>query len=495
MRRKRTTRRSQAETIRFEMRKAAHRRMEAKRNHQQAGKRIKIMVAALMLIGMIGISIQPAQAGAWDNAQTYYNTYGDSVVFRPISHTDGLIYYATKAKIATTSTKFQTLGWKFTVKNTNGTTLQTLYFKLNGNYMYQANTVRKGSYEYNLYCLSLYQLKNRMNAKASKAFQTGKASVRLDACMTIVKNGSVKGCMNDQGTFSGSVYTTYQGIASAANWSAATKQLLHSYFAKYVENLFLNVNVIAGEGIKSVNGSGSYCYGTYVEVGAIPAVGYEFSNWSGMLRGGCRQDGFYVNQSGNCVAIGQLKLLRIYYHRNQSAQDNVVDYQVVQYHKNGAELEFLYWRKDGSQALGWAHSSSAKQKKYAFGQRISGKWIDQYAPEVHLYAVWEDSDPDNPPTPPTPTPPTPPTPTPPTPTPIPPTPTPPTPTPTPNPTPEIKTEEPATNKVVRCRFISSKYFEDDNHHLIPQEQGGLASGSVWVTDPIRRQMLRYALRH
>ena len=180
------------------------------------------------------------------------------------------------------------------------------------------------------------------------------------------------------------------------------------------------------------------------------------------------------------MAIGQPKLLRIYYHRNQSAQDNVVDYQVVQYHKNGAELEFLYCRKDGSLALGWAHSSSAKQKKYAFGQRMSGKWIDQYAPEVHLYAVWEDSGPDNPPTPPTPTPPTPPT---------------PTPTPTPNPTPEIKTEEPATNKVVRCRFISSKYFEDDNHHLIPQEQGGLASGSVWVTDPIRRQMLRYALRH
>ena len=81
---------------------------------------------------------------------------------------DGIIYYATKASKATTSTKFRTLGWKVTVRNTSGSTLQTLYFKLSGSYMYQVDSVTKGNYEYNLYALSLYQMKSRMNTRAGK---------------------------------------------------------------------------------------------------------------------------------------------------------------------------------------------------------------------------------------------------------------------------------------------------------------------------------------
>lgn len=106
--------------------------------------------------------------------------------------------------------------------------------------------------------------------------------------------------------------------------------------------------------------------------------------------------------------------------------------------------------------------------------------------------MWDDTDPD----PTTPDPPGP-TPNPPGPTPDPPGPTPDPPSPTPDPKPEVKetdNKKTTTKKIVRCRFISSQYFEDEHENLIPQERGGLAPDSVWATDSVRRQILRYALR-
>ena len=79
---------------------------------------VQFVIAITMMIGALKISAQEAQASVWDSAYTYYNSYGNSVVFRPVTSTDGIIYYATKASKATTSTKFRTLGWKVTVRNT-----------------------------------------------------------------------------------------------------------------------------------------------------------------------------------------------------------------------------------------------------------------------------------------------------------------------------------------------------------------------------------------
>lgn len=90
--------------------------------------------------------------------------------------------------------------------------LQTMYFKLGGNYMYAVHCVRKGGAEYNLYALTLGDLKDRLNAKASQALNKGKASMVMDACMIVVRKGKAQGTMNDQGPVSGKVYTTYQGF-------------------------------------------------------------------------------------------------------------------------------------------------------------------------------------------------------------------------------------------------------------------------------------------
>lgn len=446
-----------------------------------------LAVACALLIGTFGISAQPVQASPWNSAYTYYNTYGNSVIFCPVTSTDGLIYYGTRAKKATSNTTFRTLGWKVTVKNLSGSTLQTLYLKLGGNYMYQSDCTSVGQYEYNQYCVPLYRLKSMMNAKAEKALQKGKATIRLDACMTVVKNGRAKGSMNDNGPASGKVYTDYSGIAGAANWSSAARQSLYSYFDKYVEGLFYQVDVIAGEGIKSAEGSGVYCYGTYAQINAQEATGYEFTNWCGLLSSGQKNTDFIVNESGVCIAFGTPKILRIYFHRNQFAQDDVVDCQLMRYHKNGADLEYCPWKKNDKLALGWALSPNAKTAKYKLGQHVSAKWINQNAPQLHLYAVWGDTGPDPDPdsdpnsnsTSPNPTPPDP---------------TPPTPTPSPDDKTEDGNTKTTANTIVRCRFISNQYFEDEYENLIPQEKGGLSPDSVWATDTIRRQILRYALR-
>lgn len=444
------------------------------------------ILALALLLGCLGGQTETVQAGAWSSPKAFYDTYGNDVVFCPISMTDGVIYYATKAAVASTSTTYRTLGWKVTVQNLSGSTLQTMYFKLGGSYMYHAGSQVSGKYEYNMYCLSLYQLKCRMNAKAEKALNKGKANVKMDACMTVVKSGKVKGRMDDNGPVSGSVYTTYGGIAGAANWKSSSRQSLYSYFDKYVLGLFYQVDVIAGEGIKTVTGTGRYCYGTFIEVSATPQDGYVFADWNGLLQSSQEYDGFFVNGQGICIAQGMPKLLRIYYHRNLNAQDSVMDCQIVRYEQSGATFEAGGWQKDGKQPLGWAFSPNETKARYKLYSHITAKWINKYAPEVHLYAIWEDAKPDPDPNPPTPTP-TPPTPTPPVPDPTPPTPIPPTPEPD-------DTQKPASNKIVRCRFISSKYFEDEQQNLIPQERGGLASDSVWATDSVRRQILRFALQ-
>ena len=104
--------------------------------------------------------------------------------------------------------------------------------------MYAVHCVRKGGAEYNLYALTLGDLKDRLNAKASQALNKGKASMVMDACMIVVRKGKAQGTMNDQGPVSGKVYTTYQGFPVAESWSRESYTSFHNYFHKEIQGLF-----------------------------------------------------------------------------------------------------------------------------------------------------------------------------------------------------------------------------------------------------------------
>ena len=225
---------------------------------------------------------ESANASALTNAYSYYNSYGDSVRFWKTSQKDGDIYYATKGNTSTASVKYRTLGWKVSVLNMSGSKLQPIFFKLGGSYMRKADSRVKSGYENNLYVLSLNSLKGRMNSKASKALEAGTCQIRLDACMTTVNNGKVKGTLDDNGNTTGKVYSTYNGIAGAANWSSSARQSLYSYFDKEIQDLFYDLTVKKSTGIESVSGGGHYLYGTYVTVSAKVKKVYVVEQWKGI---------------------------------------------------------------------------------------------------------------------------------------------------------------------------------------------------------------------
>ena len=223
-------------------------------------KKIKIVVFGMvvaLLVTFLPFRHTEIYAGISENAYSYYQEYGNNVCFFPFSETDGMIYYATKANLASSNIRYRTIGWKLSVKDSSGKKLQTMYFKLGGNYMYAVHCVRKGGAEYNLYALTLGDLKDRLNAKASQALNKGKASMVMDACMIVVRKGKAQGTMNDQGPVSGKVYTTYQGISGAESWSRESYTSFHNYFHKEIQGLFFWVDAIAGEGIASVSGGES----------------------------------------------------------------------------------------------------------------------------------------------------------------------------------------------------------------------------------------------
>ena len=112
------------------------------------------MVVAL-LVTFLPFRQTDIYAGISENAYGYYQEYGNNVCFFPFSETDGMIYYATKANLASSDIRYRTIGWKLSVKDSSGKKLQTMYFKLGGNYMYAVHRVRKGGAEYNLYALTV----------------------------------------------------------------------------------------------------------------------------------------------------------------------------------------------------------------------------------------------------------------------------------------------------------------------------------------------------
>lgn len=469
---------------------------------------LAVVLTAALIVGIWCEKPVEVKADVWNNAYTFYNTYGDDVIFHPMGKYSGDILYAVKAKSSTTQTQFRTLGWKVTVKNTSGENLQTLYFKLNGSYMGCIHTKTQSGYEYNLYCLPLDSLKSRLNTRASRAMENGQCKIVWNACMTTVKKGKVQGKMTDNGPSSGSVYTDYNGIAGAASWNSAAKQSLRSYFNKQIAGLFREVRVDAGKGIRSVSGSGNYCYGTKVTISAKVKEGYTFTTWRGSDRVPRIQYSFYVNEDMRMIAEAEPMSLKVVLHRNLSSMDSREEEILLRMGRAEEILHSFGWNKDGVEPIGWALSQGATESNFPLRIMIDEGWVLKYSPRIDLYAVWpEDTEETEPtPTPPTPTPPipTPPTPTPPTPTPpipTPPTPTPPTPTPPTTPEPVNPSVTPGSPvepmeesaRVVRFRFISSEYFEDAQGNLIPESQGGLSSESRWALDAQLRQLLRQVL--
>ena len=238
----------------------------------------------------------------YDDAYSYYHTYGNGMSFLPGPKNEGEIYYATKGKKSVSSgTRYTTIGWKVRVLNAAGAVVDTIYYKLGGAYMTEVDAHTVNGYEYCLYRVTLENLKFRLSPAGRDAIQRPDCNIMFDACISVRKNGELQGGMTDQGPSWGEVHTTYNGIVHAAPWSAETKESLHSYYNKSVDGLFYEVTLKKGTGIKKVTGAGRYCFGTTVTIQAECEDGYHFSGWSGSYAKENQQYSFVLY--GNDVSL------------------------------------------------------------------------------------------------------------------------------------------------------------------------------------------------
>lgn len=235
-----------------------------------------------MLIICIGLNFEKSNiiADEWSEPVKFYNSYGNSAVFKPTNIYEGDIYFCSAGNTSTSGTKYRTIGYKMSVKNSSGNVIQTIYYQMGGSYMTLKCQAKSSGKEYMMYKIPLRYVRNRMNQESLNALSSGSCTIILDACMVLRVNGKNKGGMNDNGPSWGKVYTTYAGISKAANWTDSALSALYSYYGKTVRGLFHTIDVRKSTGISSVSGGGTYCYGTYVTISASSSAGYDFTNWN-----------------------------------------------------------------------------------------------------------------------------------------------------------------------------------------------------------------------
>lgn len=355
------------------------------------GRRIAVLSVLVMILltGLLCMDHSKVSADTYDNAYSYYQKYGNRIVFVPITTTDGNIYYATKAKRTTSNILFSNIGWKARVTDPKGATLQEIYYKMDGNYLKTTDIRTAGDgYEYALYSLSLKDFKSRLNAPTLKALEEGDCKVIFDACIIIKKNGITGGGMTDKGISWGKVYTTYDSIINAEQWSTVTQNSLSTYYQKEIENLFYHVTVVRDGGISYVTGGGNYCYGTAIHLYAVPKENYAFFQWSGDITSFEAKTCITVTKNLFYMANSVPKNLEITYYRNRDLKDAETAKQICVYGEQEQTLQNWGWTKTGYYQTGWKYNRLGPGADYSTREEVTSNWIMAKLPAISLYGNW-----------------------------------------------------------------------------------------------------------
>lgn len=283
-------------------------------------KQILFHLFALIAVLGIGLSLakQEVHAGQFDDAVSFYNTYGSGIVFK-----DGYYYYATSGKAAGASVNtihWGTIGYRMRIEA--GSQTAYIYFNRSGSTVEMIHEVGADGYIYNLYRINLSYVKSKLasaNRTAYNEFLQSGGNILVDSCMVTIHidgkgNRTESGAMDDAGNFYGSVYTDYNGIANAAPW--ANPSSLQSYFNKtinYVTQLKLRQKV----SVRYQNADGSY--GDYSAVINRDYVYGETVSWKR------KADACYKEASISYTALEE-KTSKISVERNKYIQNVYVKY-------------------------------------------------------------------------------------------------------------------------------------------------------------------------
>ena len=323
------------------------------------------------------------------NAYMFYQTHGSTMVFEPGASQEGMIYYGTRGKLASgAKIRYENLGWRVTVQDAQGKVVEQVYYSIEGEHMEEVDARDVNNYRYSLYCVSLENLKARLSAKACEVLTRPDSVIIFDACITIVKNDVRQGAVLDSGISWGKVYTTYDGIVNAQNWSSNTKEALKSYYSKTVENMFFRVELLCGDGIAQVSGAGEYCYGTEVTIDAVPKRGYTFARWSGTTNTTSQKFTFTVYGDVTMTATTSRDDVAINLYRNLNSKDEEMQTMYVSLSEEDYALQDVGWRRAGYYQTGWSTSRIIANPYFRVEQELSYDWLERIAPSVDLYATW-----------------------------------------------------------------------------------------------------------
>ena len=122
-------------------------------------------------------------------------------------------------------------------------------------------------------------------------------------------------------------------------------------------------------------------------------TGYEFVGWNTSASATTAQysaGGKYTANSGATLyATWKAKQITVTFYRNQNSSDNTTATQTFTYGASGQSFSNKNWTKDGYTLLGWSFDRNATTNSYSITNGVIDDWIDKYAPNAKLYAVWK----------------------------------------------------------------------------------------------------------
>ena len=94
------------------------------------------------------------------------------------------------------------------------------------------------------------------------------------------------------------------------------------------------------------------------------------------------------NVNGTYYPIVKAKTIKVIFYRNASTSDSTTATQTFTYGVSGQTFSDKGWTNTGHTMAGWAKNRNAVTKDYNTLSGVADTWINSYAPNINLYAVW-----------------------------------------------------------------------------------------------------------
>lgn len=200
-------------------------------------------------------------ASSYTNAMMFYESVNGGKPYAAET-VNGTIYYATKAKLAGSSTnlRYHTLGFDVTLVG-NGASVSFSVSRTGGS-MFEVHNMQYGGYDYILYAIqdrTLYNLASIVNpTAAAKVLDASKIGVVMNAVMTTKRGGSLSGGVVENGAGGlyewGNVYHlgNYAHLYTMMRTFSGHKFTSYTNIREYLDNykLYIQYNV---EGTEEAN--------------------------------------------------------------------------------------------------------------------------------------------------------------------------------------------------------------------------------------------------